>query len=307
MWQAVAAELAEYRRVGLERLLTEDVVRFATARALVAHGSEPSDMRLEWPHPALRGSRIDLVVGSPPAALIELKYPREPNEKNAAWTMALGEVLKDLYRLAAAHGTWDRVFVYVETARLKRYMGGSAARHGLDLDVDDVVLEPALARALPATAASIIGEELLARRVTARRLAVLSAGEELQLSLYLVDGDAEPQEDEVREVLQPAPVKPVPEASSSSRSGFPRPGRLLSGARGEIHAAVEAVLSRSGAATFTLDEVVREMRTRGSRYAESTVRTMVTSHLCANAPDHASVTYRDFERVGHGLYRLSQP
>ncbi len=46
---------------------------------------------------------------------------------------------------------------------------------------------------------------------------------------------------------------------------------------------------------------------RGSRYAESTVRTMVTSHLCANAPDHASVTYRDFERVGHGLYRLSQP
>ncbi len=48
---------------------------------------------------------------------------------------------------------------------------------------------------------------------------------------------------------------------------------------------------------------MQECRLLGSGYAESTIRTMVSSHLCSNAPDHAAVTYDDFERVGRGLYR----
>ena len=79
--------------------------------------------------------------------------------------------------------------------------------------------------------------------------------------------------------------------------------RSASGARGEIHRAVNNVLRRSGRESFGLDEVVREMRDLGSRYAESTVRTMVTSHLCASSPDDAAGTHDDFERVGRGLYR----
>lgn len=46
------------------------------------------------------------------------------------------------------------------------------------------------------------------------------------------------------------------------------------------------------------------MLRRGTSYAESTIRTMVVSHMCTNAPDHASVTYDDFERVDRGAYRL---
>lgn len=36
--------------------------------------------------------------------------------------MTMGEILEDLYRLAAYPGAVDRVFVYVETAHLLRYM-----------------------------------------------------------------------------------------------------------------------------------------------------------------------------------------
>jgi hypothetical protein len=71
----------------------------------------------------LRGSGVDLAVGGrPPAALIEFKFLREPNEKNAAWTMVLGEVLKGFYRLATCPGPVDRLFVYLESTRLRRYM-----------------------------------------------------------------------------------------------------------------------------------------------------------------------------------------
>jgi hypothetical protein len=64
------------------------------------------------------------------------------------------------------------------------------------------------------------------------------------------------------------------------------------------------VLTRSGESTFTLAEVVAEMARRGTGYAESTIRTMVPSHLCRNAPSHATTTYDDLERIDRGLYRL---
>lgn len=299
VWEAVAQEIAGHQRAGLERLLTEDVVRFSTARALVAHGCDPEQLRLEWPHPQLRGSRIDLVVGNPPEALVELKYPREPNEQNAAWTMALGEVLKDVYRLSLIP-TGDKVFVYVETARLHRYMAGAAARYGLTLDADEVTLEPDAARSLPLTAAQIIGPELLGRRVTATRLHVLPIGEDLRLSVYLVDG---PGEVRAAGASSAAPTTAPVGAGVNASRGPVQVTTEVSGVRGEIHRAVRAVLARSGRTTFRLDEVVREMRNAGSRYADSTIRTMVTSHLCANAPDHAAATYRDFERVERGAYR----
>lgn len=52
--------------------------------------------------------------------LVEFKYPREPVEKNAAWTMTLGEVLKDFLRLAVDPGQVTGLFVYAESRRLWR-------------------------------------------------------------------------------------------------------------------------------------------------------------------------------------------
>lgn len=127
----IAAELRDLRAQCLGRLLTEETVRFATVKTLARLSVEPDAMRYEWSHPALRGSRIDLVVGIPPTMLVELKYPREPNETNVALTMTYGEVLKDFYWLATYPPSPDRVFVY-------RYMTGAASRYGLAVNATEI-------------------------------------------------------------------------------------------------------------------------------------------------------------------------
>lgn len=301
VWEAVAAELRAHRHNGLGPLLTEDTVRFASARALVDAGVAPAALRAEWPHPALRGSRIDLVVDDHPPVVIEFKFPREPNEKNAAWTMALGEVLKDFYRLAAFPGVAKRLFVYVETARLRRYMTGAARRYGMTIEGERISLRPADTAKLPTTAAQIIGAELAAHHVQAWRDVLIEVDGELRMAVYEVD---------------PLGAPPGPASASlaaDDASGDPMPGLVQphamsagsrEGVRQEILMAIHALLTRSGGATFTPAQVLSEMKDRGTRYADTTIRTMVTGHMCRNAPDNAARTYDDLERVDRGLYRL---
>ncbi|HEX6339751.1 DUF7669 domain-containing protein [Umezawaea sp.] len=300
VWTAVAAELRGHLRSGLRGVLTEDVVRFSTARALVAAGVDATGLRVEAPHPTLKGSRVDLVVGRDrPAALVEFKFPREPNGWNAPWTMTMGEVLKDFYRLAAYPGEVDRIFVYVEGARLRGYMAGVARRHGIDLDTDTVTLTPAAIASLPATASIAVGTDLTKHPVTATRFALIPVDDTLRLAVYHVDpqvDSASASRPDLGRWPNPVAAAPPPPSSAAARAG----------ARREILDAVRAVLGRSGASTFTLAEIVAEMTRRHSGYAESTVRTMVTSHLCRDAPDHASTTYDDLERVSRGVYRLAR-
>jgi hypothetical protein len=79
--------------------------------------------------------------------------------------------------------------------------------------------------------------------------------------------------------------------------------QMADAARDEILRAVESITA-SGRDTFTVDEVVREMQVRGTHFAESTIRTHITSRMCANAPKNHGTTYADFERVSRGEYRL---
>ncbi|MGW4215113.1 DUF7669 domain-containing protein [Lentzea sp. NPDC004789] len=76
------------------------------------------------------------------------------------------------------------------------------------------------------------------------------------------------------------------------------------GAREEILEAAKILAAQSPDGTFTLTEIIDEVRRRGSRYAVGTVRTHVTSRMCVNAPDHHATVYPDLERVGPGRYRL---
>jgi hypothetical protein len=80
-------------------------------------------------------------------------------------------------------------------------------------------------------------------------------------------------------------------------------GDRREGARREILAAVDAVTVRAGREEFTPLEVIAEMRRRGTAYKESTIRTMITAHLCRNAPVNAGTTYDDLERVAPATYR----
>ncbi|SNT57507.1 hypothetical protein SAMN05216276_10674 [Streptosporangium subroseum] len=323
VWETVAAELRTYRRRGLGQLLTEDTVRFAAARALVDAGADPAGLRVEWPHPVLKGARVDLVAGGqPPAVHIEFKFPREPNEQNAAWTMVLGEVLKDFYRLATCPGRADRLFVYVETAQLRRYMAGAAQRYGLDLDVGEVALRPADVARLPMTAAQIIGADLTAHHVKARRLVLIDVDDALRLAVYEVDPLGAPPDptagrltvegtplDWAATVAEPGGGLSLQTAGKDNAPELPTtmavvPVGTRDGARREILEAIRVLLARSGGDTFTPAQVVAEMAHRGTGYAESTIRTMVISHMCRTAPDNAATTYDDLERVDRGVYRL---
>lgn len=73
--------------------------------------------------------------------------------------------------------------------------------------------------------------------------------------------------------------------------------------RDEILAALPGIEGRSADDTFSPQDVIDELRRRGSTYAESTIRTHIVSRMCANAPDHHARIYDDLDRVSEGRYR----
>ena len=52
-----------------------------------------------------------------------------------------------------------------------------------------------------------------------------------------------------------------------------------------------------------LKAIVDQVWATTHRYTKATIRTYVTSIMCANAPIHHAIHYNDLERVGPGLYR----
>ena len=74
--------------------------------------------------------------------------------------------------------------------------------------------------------------------------------------------------------------------------------------RDEILACANQVVQRKGVNEFSLKEIIDCMKSTGTSYKESTIRTHVTSRMCANAPKHHATRYDDFERISHGIYKL---
>jgi len=74
--------------------------------------------------------------------------------------------------------------------------------------------------------------------------------------------------------------------------------------RDEILITVRQITKAKGLNEFTILEVLHHMMNNGTRFKESTIRTHITSRLCANAPDNHAITYDDFERIGDGTYKL---
>lgn len=103
--------------------------------------------------------------------------------------------------------------------------------------------------------------------------------------------------------------------SSTVGTGPPQPGvtptpycvaggAVMGGtAREQILAAIDRISPGSGD-TFTISDVLQELRSQGSDLAESTIRTHITSRMCGDSPDHHGTTYDDLERVDRGVYRL---
>jgi hypothetical protein len=74
--------------------------------------------------------------------------------------------------------------------------------------------------------------------------------------------------------------------------------------REEVLKAATFLSRRSGCGTFALADLMAEMQRRGTNFAESTIRTHVTSRMCINAPANHASRSDDLERVGRGFYRL---
>jgi hypothetical protein len=78
-------------------------------------------------------------------------------------------------------------------------------------------------------------------------------------------------------------------------------------ARAEILATARSLAGQSADGSFTLAQILASMKRSGTLYAESTIRTHVTSRMCADAPDHHATPYDDFQRLSGGRYRLRNP
>lgn len=190
VWSETAALLGTYRDAGLESLLTEDVVRFATIQRLVALGVPVSQIEPEWRRPGVSDA-VDLVVTGVCPAAVEFKFPREPKETNAAWTQHLGQALKDFYRLAFMppefRGRWC---VQLLSRRMRRYLDSTADRFSLRLGVAraaETVLEPTVVAGLPPTARRELARwEERHAMVRASCVAAHPIGEDLLLVVHSV-------------------------------------------------------------------------------------------------------------------------
>ncbi|TNE92528.1 MAG: hypothetical protein EP330_00885 [Deltaproteobacteria bacterium] len=107
-------------RLGLRGLMTEDRLRWLMIEALVRGGVEAASLFTEVRVPGV--GPVDLVVGTPPAWQVELKFPRDPGGKGENDTQTTGELMRDFARLAACPATEGRLAVQVIPDRLQRHL-----------------------------------------------------------------------------------------------------------------------------------------------------------------------------------------
>jgi hypothetical protein len=74
--------------------------------------------------------------------------------------------------------------------------------------------------------------------------------------------------------------------------------------RDEILMAAREIIRASGINKFTIDDIVKQMQRKQTKYQISTIRTHVSSRMCANSPNHHAKTFSDFERIENGVYKL---
>lgn len=105
-------------------------------------------------------------------------------------------------------------------------------------------------------------------------------------------------------------VAGAPDLSSDPIAGTesPPPPRVAGvgdgNCRDEILAAFRRLELREQRTVFAPVEVVQEVLAVTERFPARTIRTEITSRICADAPTHHATTYNDLERVGRGRYRV---
>lgn len=298
-WRDVAKRLQVHREHGRAHLLTEDVLRHETVLALTDRGVEPSRLALEFAAPALLGGKVDLVLDPPDGTLIELKFPRGSRTGISPDTMTMGELVRDFVRISVLGGGW---VVQVLENRLHRYLAGAELRYGLQWisqEGESLTLTPNVLAALPLTATKAIGALGQDREIVARCRVAERIDEDLLLLAYQI-AKPEPAEPEIFTTSSPRSRPTIP-AGAPDRPATP----AREGARREILESIRRIVAHRGRQEFSIAEVVDDMKRRGTGYETSTIRTMLSSHMCAEARGEGIAPYVDVTRVGRGTYRLN--
>lgn len=300
VWVDVARRLAEHRAAGRALLLTEDSVRWFTVQALEATGVSPDRLAVEVPASPLAGGKLDLTVDGVTGTVIELKYPRGSRTGISPDTMTLGELIRDFLRVAAVDAE-DRWVVQVLQPELRRYLNRREALSWPSAVGQQLVLTRSVLEGLPKTARDAIGSLPWPLPLTATCAVAHPVDVDLALFAFRV---AAPET-----WCVPAPLSAMEPTVAPPEAGVAAPvaSRARGGARAEILTAINELVTRSGRAEVSILQVVDELRRQGSRYAESTVRTMMASHMCAQVHGPNIGSYDDLDRVGRGEYRLRAP
>lgn len=72
----------------------------------------------------------------------------------------------------------------------------------------------------------------------------------------------------------------------------------------DVLEAAREITARKGINEFAPEEVITYLKSKGTKYKESTIRTHVVSRCTINAPAHHGKRYPYFERISYGLYKV---
>jgi hypothetical protein len=164
--------------------------------------------------------------------------------------------------------------VQVLNHRLVRYLLGVERRQGLAWTVtagETLPMHPEVISRLAPTAIRAIGSAAVAHPVRAE--CVVAQHIDVALGLYAYRVAALE--------AAPTPGTPAPrpdEAAPMTRRPPPVARPTRTGARAEILAAARRVMAASGRREFTVAEIVEDMRRHSTGYAQSTIRTLLTTH-----------------------------
>jgi hypothetical protein len=262
-------------------------MRMCLIEALDDAGVGPSRLASEVYTPALGLGKVDLCIDGHTGTVIELKYPRDSRkDAGSADTMTFGELVRDFCRVAVVDAS-DRWVTQIIHARLARYLTAATGRYGLDWAANPgqvMVLERAALERLPRAALACIGETAWKLPVRATCVSQVNIVDGLVLHAYRV-------------------AAPDPGLVGIARNRSAATDRQPGGARAAILEAMDAIAASTGQNAVSIADVLAHLRALGTPYADSTIRTMMSSHMRADRQGPGIDALDDLELVARGLYR----
>lgn len=283
--------------------MTEDALRMCLIESLGDHDVDPARLASEVYAPGLGTGKLDLTIDGSGGTVIELKYPRDSRTGFSPDTMTMGELLRDFCRVAVVDAS-DRWVTQVINDRLARYLAGASSRFTIEWAVEQgqpMTLHRATLEQLPPTAVTAMGATPWRLPLTATCRVRTAITDGLTMYAYQV---AAPDADVTASPLVAAAQSPREVAEAPLR-----PARVAAptGARAAILDAIAHLTVASGTPTVTVADVLGYLRRRSTTYADSTIRTMMTSHMCVDSQGPGIGTFDDLERLGRGEYRRRHP